>query len=146
MGRDRSTGGLHHLTRVRVAYHTARAAWDRVAVPRGGPRGFSGSGGGRDAVPEVVRGDAHHHAHAPPLDGGDLRDHGARRGAVRAPRRTLEALPRGGAVRRPPRVILGDVADAIRGSALQLAARGIEHGACGHILCAVVSDSEGAWA
>src|SRR5947207_6691951 len=135
----RPARGLHHVAHLRLAHHAARPAGGGGALPWCRSRGDTSG----DAVPQIVRGDAHDHPHPSPLHGRDLRADRARGGAVRAGVRAVETLAHRRAVRGVAGVFFGHVAHAIRRSALQLAARSLERGPRGDVLRAVVLDPAG---
>src|SRR5207247_4348419 len=139
VGDHRPARGLHHVAHLRLAHHAARPAGGGDALPWCRSRGDTSG----DAVPQIVRGDAHDHPHPSPLHGGDLRADRARGGAVRAGVRAVEALAHRRAVRGVDGVLFVHVIHAIRQEGLQLAARGLERGPGGDVLPAVVPDSAG---
>src|SRR5436309_3330328 len=136
VGDHRPARRLHHFAHIRLAHHAARPAGRGGALPWCRSRGDTSG----DAVPQIVRGDAHDHAHPSPLHGGDLRADRARGGVVRAGVRAVETLAHRRAVRGVAGVLFGHVAHAIRRSALQLAARSLQRAPRRDVLRAVVRD------
>src|SRR5207244_11583183 len=96
-----------------------------------------------DAVPQLVRGDAHDHPHPSPLHGGDLRADRARGGVMRAGVRAVETLAHRRAVRSAVGVVFRDVVDALCRSTLQLAARSLQRAPRRDVLRAIVPDPAG---
>src|SRR5437763_5739747 len=144
VGRNRPGRGLHHLARVRVAYHAPRAVGCGGALPWRRPGDRARPPGSRPAVPQVALRDVDDHAHAPAQHGCDLHPHRRRDRAVCTLVRALETPAHRRAVRGAAGVVLRHVADAVRRWALRLAARGVERAARGHVLPSVISHPEGA--